>query len=340
MNKQYHSAGVAALPSTPLWTAYVTGVVCILSVLLSGCSSTQQRVTPTLEAPPHLSAEEIAQQGETVSKPMAPDPISFGVPPATLAVLTNEAAADMGWKEHFILQEEREGSYTVVISEGTTFGVQRRVSITPTARGSEMLIFPPDEGLAVRVRERVITYLTGSTIQDQPVSPLVHSFSRPFSQVWRATKQTVIDGGFSFKTADEDVGFIETERVPLGKASRSWFQGVGQLTRVARPPAISYDYKSIEWRYRIRVTRVSGKNTEIKIEAVIEATPDVSTLAQLTGGTLDLLSVPFGSWISSAATGSDTSRLILPSRGELEKEFYAALAKKFSSIRKKRTRSS
>ncbi|MGE0681969.1 MAG: hypothetical protein AB7P69_13850 [Candidatus Binatia bacterium] len=341
MNRRYLSVGASPTRSMPLWAYCVVGCACGLGVIFVGCSSsTQRRVTPTLEAPPRLSAEELAQQGETVSKPMALDPLSFGVRPATLAVLTNETAADMGWKEHFILQEEREGSYTVVISEGTTLGIQRRVSITPTARGSEMLILPPDEGLAVRVKERVLAYLTGSNTQDQPVSPLVQRFSHPFSRVWRATKQTIIDGGFSFKTADEEVGFIETERVSLGKASRSWFQGVGKLTRVARPPALSYDFKSIEWRYRIRVTPVGESNTEINIEAVVEAIPDASTLSQLTGGTLDLLSVPFGSWISSAATGSDSSRLLLPSRGELEKEFYAALVKKIPSVKKKRAQSS
>lgn len=177
----------------------------------------------------------------------------------------------------------------------------------------------------------MLTYLTSSNPEDHLVSPLIRGFSLPFSQVWRATKQTIIDGGFSFKTADEDIGFIETERVPLGKASRSWFRGVGQLTRIARPPAVSYDYTSVEWRYRIRLTPVGANNTEINVETIVEATPNASTLEQLTSGTLSLLSVPFGSWISSAATGSSTSRIVLPSWGELEREFYAALAKKMPS---------
>lgn len=307
--------------------------------IAAGCSSTARRVTPELTPPPKFSSEEIAHQGETVERPLAPDPIRFGLPPATLAVLTNEVATDMGWQEHFILQEEREGSYTVVMSEGTTLGVQRRASITPTALGSEVLIFPPDEGVAVRIREKVLAYLTNSNPEDQPVSPLIRRFSLPFAQVWRVTKQTIIEGGFSFKTADEDIGFIETERVSLGKASRSWFRGVGQLTHIAHPPTVSYDYTSVEWRYRIRLTPGDAKSAEVTIEAIVEATPNASTLEQLTSGTLNLLSVPFGSWISSAATGSNTSRIILPSRGELEREFYAALVKKMPSAKRTSNRS-
>ena len=297
-------------------------------VLVAGCSSTGRHVTPQLEPPPHLSSEELAHQGEPVTRPLAPDPLRFGLPPATLAVLTNDVAADMGWKEHFILQEEQEGSYTVVMSEGTTIGVQRRVSITPTTQGSEVLIFPPDEGVAARIQDRVVTYLTRPTGNNAEVSPQVKQFPLPFSQVWRAIKRTVIDGGFSFKTADEEVGFIETDRVPLGKASRSWFQGVGHLGLIARPPSMNYNYASVEWRYRIRATQVGPKTTKVTVDAVIEATPDASTLEQLTSGTLNLLSVPFGSWISSAATGSSSSRIVLPSRGRLEKEFLAGLVKK------------
>jgi hypothetical protein len=40
-----------------------------------------------------------------------------------MAVLINEVARDMGGKEHSILSEEREGSYTVVMSEGKALGV-------------------------------------------------------------------------------------------------------------------------------------------------------------------------------------------------------------------------
>ncbi|MGE0824437.1 MAG: hypothetical protein AB7G75_03970 [Candidatus Binatia bacterium] len=316
-------------------------LLCVLALSCGigvvGCTSTAQRhvVTPTLAPPPKLSADEMAHQGERVEKSLAPDPMRFGLSPATLAVLTNEAAADMGWKEHFILQEETEGSYTVAISEGTTLGVQRRVSITPTGSGSEVLILPPDEGLSIRIKERVTTYLTEPESPGTAVVPVVRKFSLPFAQVWRASKRTIIDGGFSFQTSDADVGFIETERVSLGKASRSWFSGAGQLARVARPPSVSYNYKTIEWRYRIQATATGKNTTELQVEAVIEATPGPSTLQQLTGGALEVLSVPFGSWISGAATGSSTSRLILPSRGVLEKEFYAGLNKKLSGAKKK-----
>jgi hypothetical protein len=241
----------------------------------------------------------------------------------------------MGWKEHFVLHEAREGSYTIVMSEGTTLGVQRRVSISPTNIGSEVLIFPPDEGIAARLRDRVLTYLTEPTSEDIEAGPQVKRFSHPFSQVWRAVKLTVIDGGFSFRTVDDDVGFIETERVSLGKASRSWFRGVGQVGLVAHPPSTNYNYASIEWRYRIRATPLGTKSTEVSVEAVVEATPDSSTLTRLTSGTLDMLSVPFGSWISSAATGSDSSRLALPSRGKLEREFFAGLAKRLPGQKSK-----
>ena len=319
MNRHILQGSPTCTDRKHVWTYPCIGVLCSLSVILVGCSSTSRRVTPSLETPPRLSAEEMARQGETVEKPLAPDPIRFGLPPATIAVLTNEVASDMGWKEHFILQEEREGSYTVILREGSALSTQRRVSITPTPLGSEVLILPPDEGLAERIKERTLLYLTNSGEEEQLVSPRSQRFSRPFAQVWRATKQTIIDGGFSFKTADEDVGFIETERV-------------------ARPPAVSYDYTSVEWRYRIRMTSIGTNKTEITVEAVVEATPNASTLEQLTSGAMSLFSVPFGSWISSAATGSSTSRLILPSRGELEKEFCVALAKKIPSAKRKEKR--
>lgn len=298
----------------------------VLLLLLPSCMSRGQRVTPHLAPPPQLAAGEMAKQGETVNRPLAPDRIRFGLPPVTIAALTDEVAQDMGWKEHFVLHEERERSYTVVMSEGTPLGIQRRVSITPTDIGSEVLIFPPDEGIAARLRDRVLSYLTEPTTADFETGPQIKRFSRPFAQVWRAVKLTIIDGGFSFKTVDDDVGFIETERVPLGKASRSWFRGVGQLGLVAHPPSTSYHYASVEWRYRIRATPLGTSRTEVSVEAVVEATPDSSTLARLTSGTLDVLSVPFGSWISSAATGSRSSRLLLPSRGKLEQEFFAGLA--------------
>lgn len=73
---------------------------------------------------------------------------------------------------------------------------------------------------------------------------------------------------------------------------------------------------------------VNAKNTEVSVTAVVEATPDDSTLTRLAGGTLDILSVPFGSWISSVAVGGQSSRLVLPSRGKLEKDFLAGLSKK------------
>jgi hypothetical protein len=314
-------------------------VVFGVSLLMASCTSTTtHRVTPSLAAPPKLSSEAIAQQGKTVERPMAPDPFHFDLPPSTLAVLTNDVASDMGWQEHFILQEEAEGSYTVVIKEGSSLGVQRRVSITPTAEGAEVLILPPDEGIAARIKDKVQAYLTGSSEKERFISPLIQQIHLPVPMVWRAAKQTIVDGGFSFKTADEDIWFIETERVSLGKASRSWFHGVGQLTRVAHPPAVSYDYKSVEWHYRIRLKTVDLNTTEITIAAVIEATPSPSMLEQLTGGALSFFSVPFGSWVSSAATGSDTSRLVLPSQGKLEHDFYAALTKTTPATKEKRAR--
>ena len=306
----------------------MAALLCGIGVLVAGCTSTTaRRVTPPLEAPPRLSPEAVAQQGKTVERPMAPDPLQFNLPPSTLAVLTNDVATDMGWQEHFILQEETEGSYTVVIKEGAALGVQRRVSITPTADGAEVLILPPDEGVAARIRDKVQAYLTGSSDKDRLVSPLVQRIRLPVSLVWRAAKHTIVDGGFSFKTADEDIWFIETERVTLGKASRSWFRGVGQLTRIARPPAVSYDYKTVEWHYRIRLRTVDVNTTEINIAAIVEATPSPSMLEQLTGGALSFFSVPFGSWVSSAAVGSETSRLVLPSQGKLERDFFAAMTK-------------
>jgi hypothetical protein len=310
----------------------------LLLLLLPGCFSRGQRVTPQLAPPPQLAAEEVAAQGEKVDRRLAPDRIRFGLPPTTIAALTDEVAQDMGWKEHFVLHEEREGSYTVVMSEGTTLGVQRRVSITPTDVGSEVLILPPDEGIAARLRDRVLTYLTEPTREDFETGPQVKRFSRPFSQVWRAVKLTVIDGGFSFKTVDDDIGFLETEAVPLGKASRSWFRGVGQVGLVAHPPSTNYNYASVEWRYRIRATPLGTNRTEVSVEAIVEATPDSSTLTRLTSGTLDVLSVPFGSWISGAATGSDSSRLALPSRGKLEQEFFSGLAKQLPGQKSKKSR--
>lgn len=47
-------------------------------------------------------------------------------------------------------------------------------------------------------------------------------------------------------------------------------------------------------------------------------------------------SVPFGSWISSAATGSRSARPLLPSRGKLEQEFFAGLAKHLPGQKKGR----
>jgi hypothetical protein len=107
------------------------------------------------------------------------------------------------------------------MNEGTTLGVQQRASITPTAQGAEELSLPPDEGLATCIKEKVLTYLTRSPQKDRLVSPLIQRIHLPLSQVWREPKRTIVDGGFSFKTADEDVGFIETERASLGKVSRS-----------------------------------------------------------------------------------------------------------------------
>jgi len=99
---------------------------------------------------------------------------------------------------------------------------------------------------------------------------------------------TISDGGFSFKTVDEDGGFIETGRAPVDKASQSWFRGLGQLTRIARPLTVSYDYASVEWRYRIRLTPIGANKTEINGETIVETTPNASTLEQLTSGTLSL----------------------------------------------------
>ena len=304
-------------------------VVCAGLIMVVGCTASGRQVTPRLASPPQLTSAQIEQQGKTVNRPLAPDLVHYDLPPATLAVLTNEVAADMGWKEHSIMSEEPNTHYTVVMSEGSTLGIQRQVRITPTAKGSDLLILPPDENLAARIQERVFAYLTGLAKGDADVSPRVRRFPRPFSAVWQKVKETLIDGGFSFKTVDNDVGFIETESVPLGKASISWFQGVGQLSRIARPSSMSYTYTSVEWRYRIRVKPVKARTTEVSVEAVVEATPDTSTLHRLASGTLDVLSVPFGSWIGSVATGGKSGpRIILPSRGKLEKDFLAGLAKR------------
>lgn len=288
----------------------------------SGCFFGGERTDLTLPSPPMLSSEAVARQGETVNRPRALDRIRFDLPPATVAVLTDEVAQDMGWKEHFILWDKREENYIVVVSEGTTLGVRRRVRITPQESGSEVLIFPPDEGIAVRIKEQVATYLTKPFSGGEKDSPRVIRFSHPFSEVWRAAKLTVIDGGFSLKTVDDDVGFIETERVPLGKASRSWFRGVGEITLIAQPSSMQYQYASVAWRYRIRVEPVAATTTEVTVETVVEAKPDASTLKQLSKGALDLMSLPFGSWI----TGGEAPRLVLPSRGKLEGEFFAGLA--------------
>jgi hypothetical protein len=150
-----------------------------------------------------------------------------------------------------------------------------------------VFILPPDEGISARVKERAFAYLTGLSSGDADVSPQVKRLRYPFSRVWRATKETLIDGGFSFKTADEEVGFSETDRVSLGKARRSWFGGVGQVGLIARPPSMNYEYASVEWRYRIRVQPVGTTATEVSVEAVVEATPDSSTLEPLSSGALD-----------------------------------------------------
>jgi len=115
MNRHGPRASLVTTHANHGWAYCVAGLVCGMSILVAGCSSASRRVTPSLEAPPRLSAEELAHQGETVERPLTPDPLRFGLPPATLAVLTNEVAANMGWKEHCILQEERKGSYTVVM---------------------------------------------------------------------------------------------------------------------------------------------------------------------------------------------------------------------------------
>ena len=303
-------------------------VVVCAGLLLTGCPASGRQVTPQLASPPRLTSAQIEQQGKTVNRPLAPDLVHYDLPPATLAVLTNEVAEDMGWKEHSIMSEEPNTHYTVVMSEGSALGIQRQVRITPAAKGSDLLILPPDENLAARIQDRVFAYLTGLSKGDADVSPRVRRFPRPFSVVWQKVKETLIDGGFSFKTVDNDVGFIETEPVPLGKASMSWFQGVGQLSRIARSPSMRYSYTSVQWRYRIRVKSIKARTSEVSVEAVIEATPDTSTVQRLASGTLNVLSVPFGSWISSAATGEKSGpRIILPSRGKLEKDFLAGLAK-------------
>lgn len=197
-------------------------------ILLSSCAPTGRRVAPQTTPPPKLSAEEMRHQGEAVSRRLAPDPLHFNIPSATLAVLTNEVATDMAWKEHFILQGEQADSYVVIMSEGTTLGAQRRINITPTARGSEVLVLPPDTGIAAGIKERTFAYLTGLSRGDADISPQVQRLPYALARVWTAVKETLIDAGFSFKTADADVGFIETEPVPVGKASRSWFGGSGQ----------------------------------------------------------------------------------------------------------------
>ncbi|MGH7962318.1 MAG: hypothetical protein ACRERD_10935 [Candidatus Binatia bacterium] len=293
---------------------------------ISGCFAKGQRATLTLPAPPALSSEEVAQQGETMARPRAFDGIRFGLPPATLAVLTDKVAQDMGWKEHFILRSKGEENYMVVFSEGKTLGVRRQVRITPQASGSAVFVFPPDEGIAARVKEQVSIYLTNPANGEGPENPGVMHFSQSFSEVWRAAKLTVIDGGFSLKTVDDEVGFIETERVPLGKASRSWFRGTGEVALIARPSAMRYTYTSVEWRYRIRVEAVTATAAQVTVETIVEAKPDSSSaLKYLSKGAVDLLSMPFGSLISSTTNRDGPARLVLPSRGKLEKEFFAGL---------------
>lgn len=312
-------------PTTSFWL--LVAVWCGVGGL-SGCFFGSRPAHPELPPPPALSPEEMMHQGETVNRALAFDCARFALPPATVAVLTDTVAQDMGWKEHFILRDNKEESYIVVLSEGKTFGVRRRVLISPHESGSEVLVLPPDEGLVARIQERVVSYLTKHTNTDEQHCPCVTRIALPFAQVWRAVKQTVIDAGFSFKTIADDVGFIETEREPLGKARRSWFQGIGTVSLVAYTPALDYDYKSVEWHYRIRVIPIDGKTTQVSVEAVVEATPGSSTLATLKdigSGAFDLLAIPFGPLVSGVVTDDSPTRLVLPSRATLEKSFVTGL---------------